>query len=259
MTACYSLRGKSKMNNNGIFITATGTDIGKTLITAGIIKFLRENNIDAIPMKPIQSGAKVERNGLVATDLELCLNYSNIKPTQDEIKLMSPFKFQAECSPHLASKMSNCKISIPHIIDCYRKLSKNHSAIMVEGAGGIMVPLACDSEITILNLIKKMKLPVILVASTALGTINHTLLSIDCLKQNKIELAGIIFNSPNNSSDDSKFINTDNPKTISRLREINILGNIPHLQHPNLINKEDWSVFLRNSTSLQKYLLSRKY
>lgn len=154
-----------------IFITGTDTDIGKTIVSAWLCMHL-----NAYYWKPIQSGY---RDSLTVQNL-LNGDKNRILPEQ--------YVFSNPVSPHLAAHIENKNI-------CLKKLDLPYTQtgrLIVEGAGGVLVPL--NNEQTILSLIKKLKIPVIIVASTKLGTINHTCLTIEILKKENVPILGVIMN-----------------------------------------------------------------
>jgi dethiobiotin synthase len=237
--------------HKGIFITGTDTDVGKTIVTAGLLNLLRTNGVDAVPMKPVQTGCVLRdgiqipyhghssrRNGEYqfehsfssnknrltynAPDLDFVLSCAGLTSTEEEYKHMSPYRYEPACSPHLAGRMVGDFPDIEHIVLNLKKLEKNREFILVEGAGGIMVPLN-DNDM-MLDLMKVIGYPVILVSHTGLGTINHTLLSIQVLRNAGIDIMGVIFNNTQLSSEASEFIRKDNVKTIAERGRVNVLG-----------------------------------
>ena len=132
-------------------------------------------------MKPVQTGCVREQQGVKAPDIEFCLDSAGIKNIDIGMDLMAPYMFEPACSPHLAAEMAGTEISIAAITSCFKKLSEKHEYIVVEGAGGVMVPLSRRESM--IDLMRALKLPVVLVARPGLGTLNHTLLSLNALKQ----------------------------------------------------------------------------
>ncbi len=181
---------------NGFFVTGIGTDIGKTVVSAVLVEAL-----NADYWKPIQSG------NLDFTDADFIKEYT----IHHETIHSEEYLFSDPVSPHLAAKLDNKIIDFHYI-----KLPKSNNYIIVEGAGGLLVPLT--NEYLIVDLIIKLQLPVIVVSMNYLGSINHTLLTIASLKQKNIEIAGIIFNGDPN-------IETEN--FILNYTGIKLLGKIP--------------------------------
>jgi dethiobiotin synthase len=233
----------------GIFITGTGTDVGKTVAAAGLLRYLKVSAVDVLPMKPVQTGATAgEGGGLVAPDLEYHCRAAGISPTPEDLPLMAPYLYEPACSPHLAGRLAGVAPKVEHVTTCAQKLLTRHQFLLVEGAGGIMVPLN-ESE-TMVDLMKALAFPVILVAHIGLGTINHTLLSLQALRAAGLEVLGIIFCDPTGIEED--FISADNPGTIAQFGNIEILGNLPHLPDLTPDNPEFWTRFNQSIPGLPK-------
>ena len=164
------------------------TGVGKTLVTAGVTRLLRNQGVDVVPMKPVQTGAANRDGKLFAPDLEFCLETIGLRPTQDELRQMSPFLYEPACSPHLAGRLSGRYATVASIVDSSKLLLEKHDAIVVEGAGGVMVPL--NERETMLDLMKAFAYPVVLVARIGLGSINHCLLSLAALRSAGLHVAG---------------------------------------------------------------------
>ena len=234
----------------GLFITGTDTGVGKTLIAAAALCRLRQRGVDAVPMKPVQTGAELaaDSKNLIAPDLQVCLDAARITPSQDELDLMAPYCYEPACSPHLAGRMGENYPRIAHILDCAKQLQKNHGFVVIEGAGGIMVPL--DESSTMIDLMVQLALPVLLVSRIGLGTINHTLLSIQALRAAGLDLLGVAFNTPESPTQEGRFIHDDNPKTIARFGGINILGTIRHFPG----GEKNWEKILEDLPGLDHIL-----
>ena len=209
----------------GIFITGTDTDAGKTVVSASLLCILRGGGIDAVPMKPVQTGCIETRQDRFAPDLDFCIAAAELNPSREEYSLMCPFRLKDPCSPHLAAARENIEISFETIVHCFNTLAARHDFVIVEGAGGVMVPVC--SEMTMLDLMRELSLPVILSARPGLGTINHALLSLHRLRQTGLTVKGIIFN--NTASAEWGYIEDDNLKIIEKLGGTPVLGTIPFL------------------------------
>lgn len=211
----------------GIFITGTDTGVGKTLVTAALVRWLRARGVDAVPMKPVQTGCTSNGKRLIAPDLEFCLAVSNIKPSEEEMCLMVPYLYEPACSPHLAGRMAGQYPDLSRIKYCADRLLSRHQVVVTEGAGGIMVPL--NETTTMLDLMRLLAYPVVLVARTRLGTINHTLLSVQTLRAAGLKLLGIVFNQTEPSQPENDSVAEDNPGTVARFSGAVVLGSIRHL------------------------------
>lgn len=216
---------------NGFIVTGTDTDVGKTFVTATLSLWLQDQGIDLGPMKPVQTGSEF-RNGIWnAPDLDFTLTTLGKDPEPNHRQLMQPFCYEPACSPHLAVGEGEETPSIAAIQNAAEKLALRHQAIVIEGAGGLMVPLN-DTE-TMIDLFAAVQLPVILVARVGLGTINHTLLSVNALRQRGLTVAGFIMNETVPQSDDDAFIRADNPKTIAKFGDVPYLGTLPFSPDPS--------------------------
>lgn len=167
--------------HKGIFVTGTDTGVGKTIVTAGISLALKNKGINVGVMKPISTGG--------IQDAKFLLNFIGLK---DDIRLVNPVSFKNPLAPYVAGKIENRKINKNKIFRAFNKLKKLHEFIVVEGIGGVLVPILKDYFVA--DLIKDFKLPVIIVSRAGLGTINHTLLTLKILEQRKIKILGLIMN-----------------------------------------------------------------
>ncbi len=208
----------------GFFITGTDTDAGKTIAAAAVLLSLRASGLDAVPMKPVQTGGVKTEGGRRSPDLDFCLRMADLTPPGDELQDMAPYIFDPACSPHLAAEVSNREISLDRIVEAFANLLKKHDCVVVEGAGGLLAPIS--QTVTMIDLIAALGLPVILVARPGLGTINHTLLSVRELERAGLAPHGIIFCETKAGWGE---IEQDNVQTISRMSKARVLGRIPHM------------------------------
>lgn len=215
-------------NRKGIFITGTGTDIGKTYISGLILKNLRDNGINAGYYKPALSGAYKKEAKLIPGDAEHVCQVSGL--TESPENLVS-YIFETPVSPHLASQVES-KNSIDEnvILKDYNTLRQKYNFILAEGCGGLMCPLRipCTSSISIgeqtkplmlPDIIKLLNLDIIIVADAGLGTINSVLLTVECARQKNINILGIILNR----YEENNFLHQDNLKQIEFLTNLPIL------------------------------------
>jgi dethiobiotin synthase len=203
----------------GFFVTATDTNSGKTIVTTALVKWLRLKGIDAVPFKPVQTGGTDDTDFVFANNNGLSLLKEDC----------FSYFFDKPCSPHLASAIDGTNISINKIIDDFNQLRKHYESVIVEGAGGIMVPLG-DGKF-ILDVIIKLRLPVILVIANKLGAINHALLSIEKLKTVGLVPEVLVFNELAVAEEE---ILLDNIKTISEASGIEKVYRIPYMSEVNL-------------------------
>lgn len=197
---------------SGIFITGTDTGVGKTYVTLLLAKHLLAKGINVGVMKPISTGPRSESDALLLRK-ELRL--------KDSIDLINPVRLKYPMAPYPAAKLEKKKIDLEKIFSTYQKLTKIHDLILVEGIGGIAVPIAKDY--LVLDLIQDLKLPTLIVARAGLGTINHTLLTIGALSKRKIPILGIVLNGYQGKEISEK----SNAKVIENLSGIPILAKLP--------------------------------
>ena len=212
-----------------IFIVGTGTDIGKTFISGGIVNRLKTINKSVCYFKPVQSGASI--NSEQISDIEFVKKMSDVP---QNIESMNTYSFEEPLSPHLAAKRNRVWIDKKKILEQYENLKSNHEYIVIEGAGGVIVPISEDYYIY--DLIKDMKADAIVVADSKVGTINQTCLTIDFLKRQKISVNGVIINKY-----EGNFYEDDNIKMIEKISGVKvktILENI-NLSNGKLISEVD--------------------
>lgn len=216
--------------NSGYFITGTSTDVGKTLVTAGLFRAFLRGGIKTQAVKPIQTGCFPSPDGeTIVPDASLYQQASQGIPGGDILVFHT---FTPACSPHLAARLAGEQLSVRALEKKITEAADSADITLIEGAGGALVPL--NEEETTLNLIKRLDLPVIVVADNRLGVINHTLLTLEVLKQSAIEIGGVVINHCSPVTDENRFIREDNPTAIAQFSNVKILGELPFLEtwHP---------------------------
>ncbi len=205
----------------GLFIIGTDTDVGKTFVTAGITYILRKHNLNACSFKPVQSGGILKENKVISGDIEFIKNITEINETN---QMMNSYCLKESVSPHIASEIENITIDKNKIIKDYKILQEKYDYVVVEGAGGTIVPIIRD-RYYIYDLIKDLNIPVVIVARAGVGTINHTVLTINFLKNKGIEVKGIIINEYSNS-----YYEDDNIKVIKNITGVDVISIINKLK-----------------------------
>ena len=196
------------MKFKDFFVIGTDTDVGKTYSSTLLYKALKKYNYQYY--KPIQSGCFLRDGKLIAPDVDFLTKFNNI----DYDDSMVSYTLKEEVSPHLSAEMEGTKIEIENVVKHFSDLKNKYSNILVEGAGGLYVPLIRD-KFYIYDLIKLLKLPVVLVCGTRIGSINHTMLTLNALKDMGIEAHGLIFNNYK-----GQFFEDDNIKVVLELSKI---------------------------------------
>ena len=206
----------------GIFVTGTDTGVGKTVVAAGLALVLRERGMKVGVMKPIATGCTGEGKRLISEDAVFLF-----EAAENEFPpLVNPLRFRNPLSPNVASVIEKKEIPIEKILKAYRELQHYYDYLIVEGIGGLLVPLTKDYYVT--NLIQEFGLPLLIVARGGLGTINHTLLTVDAALIRGLEVRGIVFNRMPRVN--FSIAEITNPKVIHDLTGIPILGTLPELE-----------------------------
>lgn len=202
----------------GIFITATGTDVGKTYVSALLLKYLLKSGLNAGYYKPVLSGA-IQNNGkIIPGDCEFVLKFSGLNlPPLNYVSYI----YKEPLSPHLAAQIENNPVELSKIVSDFSNIKKQFDYIIVEGAGGIVCPFRLDNQkIMLPDVIKALGLDIIIVASAALGTINSTFLTVEYAKNCGINVRGIVLNN----YDDNNIMMRDNLKQIEALTGVKVIA-----------------------------------
>jgi dethiobiotin synthetase len=171
------------------FVTSTGTDIGKTFVTAGLVRYLRESNQPVTAFKPIVSG--YDSSVAETSDPAVLLSALGRPVTADEVERIAPWRFRAPLSPDLAAAREGRRVDFEKLISFSRAVIATATGpLFIEGVGGIMVPL--DGQRTVLDWMTALDIPLLLVVGGYLGTISHTLTALDVLAQRKLTVAAIV-------------------------------------------------------------------
>ena len=204
--------------NKIFFVTATGTDIGKTFIVEKLCQKLIKKGKKCNAIKPIISGFDIDD---LNNDSAKLLKILGKKNNLENINEISPWRFKKPLSPNIAANLEKKPINFSMLVKfCQKQIKlakKNDEFLFIEGAGGIMTPIS-DNK-TFLNLIEKLKVPVILVIGDYLGTISHSLTAIKVIEAKNIEIDRIIFNEKTKST-----INQEIIKTLKGFTKINIIN-----------------------------------
>ncbi|MGM0881633.1 MAG: dethiobiotin synthase [Bacillota bacterium] len=209
----------------GIFVTGTDTGVGKTVVTAAIVAALRAEGQHVGVWKPVQSGGSL---GSGMTDAERLLQSTGI---MERPEMVASYTFKEPLTPMLAARQAGVKLSLEGILAAGKPLMKRYDALFVEGAGGVAVPLTDDAMVA--DLIAQLRLPVLIVARSGLGTINHTLLTVSMLRQRDIPIVGVVMNDGellDQQDEDDPSIAT-NAELIERYSGSKVLGRFPSLHY----------------------------
>lgn len=208
----------------GIFVTGTDTGIGKTVVSAALMSALRlEKRV--CYWKPVQTGIEEDNDTETVRRLASC---KESEIFDDGIRLEKPL------SPHLSARLAEVEISIGQIL-AFLPEKRDDRFWIVEGAGGILVPL--NRTELMIDLIKSLRLPILIVSRSGLGTINHTLLTLETLRRFELEIIGVIMNGP---------LNPENKLAIEHYGQVRVFAELPPIEELNPVNLADWSSRLQN-------------
>ena len=188
---------------SGIFITGTDTEVGKTFVTLLLARYFIDQGLDVGVMKPIACGPMQENDArFLKKHLKL----------RDPLELINPIRLKHALAPYTAAQLVQKKIELNKIFFAFNRLSKSHDLVLVEGIGGALVPITRRYHVA--DLARDLALPTIIVARAGLGTLNHTLSTIEVLKNRRINILGIILNGYK-GRDLSEKTNADDLEKIS--------------------------------------------
>ena len=203
----------------GYFVTGTDTGIGKTRVSAGLIKALAGSGLKTVGMKPVASGADMTREGLRNSD---ALQLQNAASLKRDYTLVNPYCFAPPIAPHIAALDAQVDISLDSIRGAYAELCRDADAVVVEGVGGWQVPLSPSLELP--DLAREFELPVLLVVGLRLGCLNHAQLTARAIRADGLELAGWVANAV-----DPDFQRPEaNLATLAAELQAPLLGQLPH-------------------------------
>ncbi len=206
----------------GVFITGTDTEVGKTWVAAGLTAVLRRWGLKAVYFKPVQSGCPEEGGRLIPTDARLAREVAEL---EEPLELLTPMCLKLPLAPGVAAPREGRPVDFAKIAQSLEDLAGRYDFFVIEGAGGLYVPLA-DLKFLVLHLVAWLKLPLMVVAKPGLGTINHTVLTVAAAQQAGLPVAGIVLNRfPANPS----LAEITNPEVIAALTEVPILGRVPEV------------------------------
>jgi dethiobiotin synthetase len=206
--------------NNGIFITATGTDVGKTFVTALLVKAWRKAGIDAGYYKAALSGAELVDGTYLPGDAAYV---KRIAELNDPIETLVSYVYREAVSPHLAAQHEGNPVELSKVLSDYRRIKSLHEFVFVEGSGGLICPIRYDAKerIFLTDIVRLLALELIVIAPAALGTINSTLLTIEYARSKSLHVRGVVLNHYTGA-----VMERDNAQMIERLANVPILTRV---------------------------------
>jgi dethiobiotin synthetase len=209
----------------GLLITGTDTGVGKTLIAGAIAAYLRKQGLRVGVLKPAASGCVRRREGLVSEDAEFLAHCADARQPLD---IIAPQRFAEPLAPAVAAHRLNLELDWEAIQRSMNMIARDSDVLIVEGVGGIMVPM--DAKHTMLDVARWLKLPAVVVARPNLGTINHTLLTVDALRGAKVKVAGVVVNRY--PAELPGVAEETNPRAIEKWGKVPVLAIVPEVKEP---------------------------
>ena len=208
---------------SAIFVAGTDTNVGKTHVCGLLLDFLRKNGSNAGYQKWAATGPEFP-----PADLAACLRMAGIPLEPELVSSQVVYHFSLPVSPHLAAERAGAVVDPGLIRARYQEMLARHELLIVEGIGGLMVPL--NRELLLVDLLQELRMPTLLVAKSGLGTINHTLLSLEALRQRDIPVLGVIFSDA--APDEDEVLVEDNMRTIAEMGRAQVLGRLRRCPDP---------------------------
>ena len=197
----------------GTFITGTGTEIGKTVIAGGLAASLKQTGMNVGVMKPISTGDTADAQFL-----------KHAAQVDDELSLINPIYLRHPLAPSVAARMEGREIDVSCVESTFAELRQKYDFVIVEGVGGIAVPI--QDDFLVVHLIKRLQLPILIVAQAGLGTLNHTLLTVAYARQFELQITGIVLNGL--CVETAGLAETTNPAEIENLTGVPVIGVVPY-------------------------------
>lgn len=207
------------LNTRAIFITGTDTGVGKTFISSLLLGFLKDKGVDVGYQKWVSTG------GETPEDLLFCLQNNGITFDTQELEKQVPYRFLLPASPHLAAEQEQKEVDPDIISSKFEEYVKEYQLLLVEGVGGLMVPLR--RELLLADFYAGLKLPTVIVARSGLGTLNHTFLTIEALRSRNIPILGIVFSDEDSGMALDDLLINDNMQTIGEMGKVTVFGRLP--------------------------------
>lgn len=213
------------------FVTGTATGVGKTTVACALSAyFSTTKKLDVGVMKPFEPGLSLRGKDGSPWD---AISLKEASGSQDDLALINPYSFEAALSPDTAAELEHVWIDLENLDRIYKQLHEGHDMLFIEGSGGVLTPL--QRGFFVFDLIKRWKLPVIVVARLGIGTVNHTLLTCRFLKGENIPVAGVILNDLEGKPDAST---RTNPDILTRYLDVPLLGVYPHRKQRGPVDRD---------------------
>ncbi len=212
----------------GLFITATDTNVGKTVITCAIADVLVRLGLRVGVCKPFATGARTEREGLVSDDAQALAYFAQFDPAIGGLPMVSPILERLPLAPAVAMERSGVPLDLQPVRRSLAAIDRGCDVVLMEGVGGVMVPVdPGDPQRTVLDLIAGADYPVLVVCRADLGTLNHTALTVEALRRAGCRVAGLVMNFYN--PDDPDPAMQTNRDWLARMNRLPVLATVPRV------------------------------
>ncbi len=205
-----------------VFVTGTDTGVGKTVVAAGIAAAMLRTGANVGVMKPVATGGKRRGATITSADAEFLIAATGVR---DPLALVNPISLEPPMAPYLAARITHKPIELPRIWKAFKVLCAMHHYMVVEGVGGLMVPI--QERYFVADMIQRMKLPVIVVTRPTLGTINHTVLTVTAARQYGLDVIGLVVNYADKIR--AGVVEKLNPEALEGACNAPVLAEVPHL------------------------------
>lgn len=206
----------------GLLVTGTDTEIGKTVIAAAIAQWFRDAGVRVGVFKPVASGCVKRREGLVSEDAEFLAHCAGARQPLD---LICPQRYAESLAPAIAAERAKEPVNWDIVQGALSVIESNNDIVIVEGVGGVRVPM--DAKHTFLDVARWLDLPAVVVARAGLGTINHSLLTVDSLRSAGVVVAGVVINRY--PAENATIAEESNPRAIERWGRVPVLAVVPQV------------------------------
>ena len=231
--------------SRGLLITGTDTGVGKTFVGAGLAWALRREGMNVGVMKPAETD---HRDGPWPADAKTLVAAAR---SEDPADLVVPYVFAPPVAPLVAARRAGRTIEVERIVDAFERVRARHDCVLVEGAGGLAVPLAefgeGDRLFDYADLARRLDLSVLIVARAHLGTLNHTTLTIEYARQRDLPVVGVVVNGLDRTLEDPSA--TDNPALIEEMGQVPVIGVIERLE--GIVDVERMGIAVREAVDLE--------
>lgn len=201
----------------GLFITGTDTGVGKTFVARGLAGALRQRGAHVGVMKPVETGCGPSNQRSPSDAAAL----ATAAGSRLDLAYICPYQLEAPLAPDVAARLENIRVDPQSIVARYHEIASSHDITLVEGAGGLLVPIV--ARYTMADLADDLGIPLVVVVDSKLGAINHTLLTLEAAASREIEVCGYVIN---HTSDKPDMASETNAALLGRSTDVACLGRI---------------------------------